>query len=82
MAIREHNKPDQISQDDWALTADQMLFMFQHHNPIETAYASDDMDFLRELATSEAYRVAFGDMPWDEAYDRYKCMVEDEDGNP
>jgi len=82
MAIREHDKPDQIAQDDWTLDADQMLFMLQHHNPIETAYASGDMEFLRELAQSEAYIAAFGDMSWDEAYDRYECMLEDGDGNP
>jgi hypothetical protein len=82
MAIGDHDKTDQVAQDDWTLNADQMLFMLQHHNPIETAYADGDLDFLRELAQSEAYLAAFGEMPWDEAYDRYECMLEAADGNP
>jgi hypothetical protein len=52
-----------------------MIFMLQHHNPIETAYASDDLEFLHELAKSEAYVAAFDDMLWDEAYDRYECVM-------
>ena len=63
----------------WILNADQMTFMLQHHNAIETAYAANDIDFLRELAKSDAYRKLFGEMGWDEAYDRYETMLEDEE---
>jgi hypothetical protein len=83
MAVQEHREHTQLEQsDDWSLNANQMLFMLEHHNPIETAYASDDLDFLSELAKSNAYIAAFGDMSWDEAYDRYECMLEAGDGNP
>ncbi len=79
MVIQENRKQDQVTpqDDDWTLTSDQMLFMLQHHNAIEDAYASDNMDFLRNLAGSNAYKTLFGDMPWDEAYDRYESMLED-----
>ena len=65
-----------VQQDDWTLNGEQMIFMLQHHNPIEAAYEDDRMDYLRELADSEAYTAIFGDMSFDEAYDRYECMLE------
>ena len=71
-----------IQQDDWTLNADQMIFMLQHHNPIEAAYAEDNLAFLRELAKSEEYKAVFGAMSFDEAYDRYECMLEDGRANP
>jgi hypothetical protein len=74
MTLQERRETRPSVEDDWTLNADQMLFMLQHHNPIEAAYASDDLDFLRELAKSKAYMAAFGAMPWDEAYDRYECI--------
>ena len=58
--------------DDWALEGDQLAFMLQHHDQIEAAYDSDDMTFLDELESSPEYKALFGDMPWDEAYDRYE----------
>lgn len=58
--------------DEWALEGDQLAFMLQHHDQIEAAYASDDMSVLDELEASPEYRALFGDMPWDEAYDRYE----------
>jgi hypothetical protein len=83
MTVQKRREQAQFDQgDDWTLNADQMLFMLQHHNPIEAAYVNDDLDFLRQLATSEAYIAAFGEMTWDEAYDRYECMLGDKDGNP
>lgn len=65
-----------IEQDDWTLNADQMIFMLQHHNPIEAAYKENQMDYLRELADSITYKVVFGNISFDEAYDRYECMLE------
>ena len=60
----------------WILNADQMTFMLQHHNVIEAAYSSNDLDFLCELAASEPYLAVFGHMGWDEAYDRYETLLE------
>lgn len=76
MTLQERPEIKPSVENDWMLNATQMLFMLQHHNPIETAYADDDMEFLRSLSKTEAYLVAFGDMPWDEAYDRYECMLD------
>ena len=33
-----------VQQDDWTLNGEQMIFMLQHHNPIEAAYEDDRMD--------------------------------------
>jgi hypothetical protein len=65
---------EQLAEDDdsWALQGAQLAFMLQHHDEIETAYASEDMTFLDRLESSEEYRNLFGDMPWDEAYDRFE----------
>ncbi len=59
---------------DWTLTASQLEFMLNHHNDIEGATAK-----LEELRTSEEYKARFAGMPWDEAYDRYETMLEDEE---
>ncbi len=75
MTTQERPEIKSSVEDDWTLNAAQMIFMLQHHNPIETAYADDDVEFLRLLSKSEAYRAAFGDMPWDEPYDRYEHMT-------
>jgi len=36
------------------------------------AYAAEDRVPLDELERSEEYKRLFGDMPWDEAFDRYE----------
>jgi hypothetical protein len=61
---------------DWTLTPEQMLFLMQRHNVIEKAYANDDLESLRTLASSEEFTALFGSMGFDEAYDRYETMVE------
>ena len=82
MAVpRQKKKQAAEHDDDWTLTADQMTFMFQHHNAIESAYASDDLEFLRQLAESDEYISVFGDMGWDEAYDRYETTLDEDGGN-
>lgn len=63
--------------DDWTLTTDQMIFMLQHHNPIEAAYRADNTAFLCELAESADFKRLFGDMTWDEAFDRYESALLD-----
>ncbi len=58
--------------NDWTLTPDQTIFMLQHHNAISDGYRTDDLTLLRELAASTFYLNTFGEMGWDEAYDRYE----------
>ncbi len=73
MAIKQRTENhESVERDDWSLTAEQMLFMMRHHNPILAAYEREDMDFLRQLAASQDYKAAFGNMSWDEAFDRYE----------
>lgn len=66
--------------EDWALQGAQLAFMLQHQDDIEAAYASDDMARLDVLEGSPEYKALFGDMPWDEAYDRFEetWWVEDD----
>jgi hypothetical protein len=66
-----------LNPDDWSLSSDQMIFMLQHNNEIEAAYERDDLEFLRSLAASDEYKSVFGDMSFDEAYDRYETLLED-----
>jgi hypothetical protein len=63
---------EQDQEDDWTLNTDQMIFMLQYHNPVEAAYASDDVAYLRQLESSDEYKALFDQMSWDEAYDRYE----------
>jgi hypothetical protein len=73
-------KDDAIPISDWSLTVEQMLFMTGHHNEIETAYEEDDLEYLRQLAASNEFLIAFGEMGFDEAYDRYESILESGDG--
>jgi len=63
-----------VDEDDFSLNAAPMVFMVNHENVIEQAYAAHDMAFLGQLAESDEYKELFGDMGWDQAYDRYECM--------
>ncbi len=56
----------------WVLEGAQLAFMLQHHDAIEAAYAAEEIAVLDRLEKSEEYRAFFGDMPWDEAYDRFE----------
>jgi hypothetical protein len=62
----------QYSPSDWTLTSHQMHFLVQNHNAIEAAFAEGDLNFLREFASSSEFQSVFGDMGFDEAYDRYE----------
>jgi hypothetical protein len=62
--------------DDWTLTTDQMIFVLQHNNVIETAYNENNMELLGELESSAEYKTVFGEMSWDEAFDRYEDMLD------
>lgn len=56
----------------WALEGEQFNFMIRNHDAIMAAYAAEDRVPLDELERSEEYKRLFGDMPWDEAFDRYE----------
>lgn len=58
--------------EQWALEGAQLAFMLQHKDEIEAAYEADDMAMLDQLEASDEYRALFGDMVWDEAYDRFE----------
>lgn len=85
MAIDRHTITEHINDiedDEWILDTDQMIFMLQYHNAIEAAFDADDDGFFEALEQSEAFRSIFGEMTFDEAYDRYECMMEADNGNP
>lgn len=63
--------------DDWTLTEAQADFMDSRYWEIVTAYDTDDMPTLRAIAASDEYKALFGDMSWDEAYDRFECLCEE-----
>jgi hypothetical protein len=69
---KQQNKA--VDENDFSLNTAQMVFMINHENAIERAYTAHDMAFLRHLAASDEYKELFGDMSWDQAYDRYECM--------
>jgi len=65
--------------NEWTLNPRQMLFLMQNHNVLEKAYADNNLEFLRQFAESEDFKDLFGDMGFDEAYDRYETMLETDD---
>ena len=69
-------RADKTDDDDWTLNGAQVEFMMCHHNPIEAAYRREDMGYLRLLETSEEYQAVFDIMSWDEAFDRYECILD------
>ena len=64
---------------NWMLKPEQILFLMQNHNAIESARAADDLELLRTFAASEEFVALFGNMGFDEAYDRYETMLESDD---
>ena len=62
------------------LTAQQLTFMLKHHVEIEFAliprWPPVDTGVIRQLVDSAEYKSAFGNMLWDDAYDRYQDMPE------
>lgn len=61
--------------DDFTLNAAQMQFMINAHNAAEAAYASKDWTVIDEITSSDEWRQLFGDMSWDQAFDRYELMM-------
>ncbi|MEP6987376.1 MAG: hypothetical protein ABI970_17355 [Chloroflexota bacterium] len=72
---QKHAKHE-IESNEWTLTSHQMLFLMQNQNAIEKAYADSNLDFLRQFAESKVFKDLFGDMGFDEAYDRYESTLE------
>lgn len=66
-----------MSDNDWSLSGAQALWMLQHHNLIEDAFATDNMSALDIVVASDDFKTIFGEMSFDEAYDRYESMLED-----
>ena len=62
---------------EWTLTPEQMFFLRWRQDAINTAYDTGDLTYLDSLEASNQYRVLFGDMSFDEANDRYECMLEE-----
>ena len=69
----------EIDSNEWTLNPHQMLFLMQNHNVIAAAYAEDNIEFLRQFADSDRFKDLFGDMGFDEAYDRYETTLEASD---
>ena len=65
------------------LTPDQLAFMLRHHDTIERALDDErrgnsqrSREVLNGLLHADEYQRLFGDMVWDEAFDRYEEMPE------
>jgi hypothetical protein len=72
MRARKSKKRRKMTDAQWALEGAQLVFMLRHKDAIEAAYDDDDMATLDALESSDEYRALFGDMTWDEAYDRFE----------
>lgn len=70
--------------DDWTLTIEQQAWMEARHRKIYAAYmwlASRNEWNGRMLFAelkADGFKDVFGDMSWDEAYDRYEDAIEGE----
>ena len=67
-----------IDAGEWEINSDQMLFMLQHNNDILLAFENDDMSYFKTLVSTVDYRKLFEDMSFDEAFDRYETMLEED----
>lgn len=71
-----------MTDNDWTLTPIQYDWFFRHKAVID-AWQSDeypDAGFdVDGLIYSDEFAELFGDMSFDEAYDRFECMLDDED---
>jgi hypothetical protein len=59
----------------YILTEEQFAFMKKHHDQIEYSMVYSEPgkhDFIDDLEASDEYKAVFGDMLWDDAYDRYE----------
>jgi hypothetical protein len=63
--------------DEFSLNAAQMEFMLRIHNAAEAADTSEDYDFFDAIVSSQEWKNLFGEMSWDQVWDRYEIMVGD-----
>jgi hypothetical protein len=70
-------KREQLEQmeDEFRLTAEQMVFMINVDAAAEIADQSDDYAFFDTLVASDEWKRIFGELSWDNAYDRYEIMI-------
>jgi hypothetical protein len=61
---------------DWALTDEQFQYFKLYQQMIEDAFKEDNMEGLRAFAEGESFLAKFGDMGFDEAYDRFQDIVD------
>lgn len=62
-------------QMDWGLSPEQLAFMQARDSEIEEAYRKDDDGFFIQIISSDDWGRLFGEMSWDEAYDRYEFSI-------
>jgi len=63
-------------EDDFRLTAEQMVFMINIETAAEQADEADDYTFFDSLVASQEWQTCFGKMSWDQAFDRYEIMID------
>jgi hypothetical protein len=61
--------------DDFRLSAEQMVFMINIDTAAELADKEDNYTFFDELVASDEWKKLFGEISWDNAYDRYEIMI-------
>jgi hypothetical protein len=70
----KHQKLNQDA-DDFRLTAEQMVFMINIDAAAEFADQANDYEFFDKLTISDEWKSLFGEMSWDNVYDRYEIMI-------
>jgi hypothetical protein len=60
---------------EFTLNAAQMAFMLNIEAAAEQADQGDDDAFFSSLVATDQWISLFGDMSWDQAYDRYEIML-------
>ena len=63
------------SDDDFTLNTAQMVFMININPAAEKADQEDNFSFFDDIIASAEWKNLFGEMSWDQAYDRYEIML-------
>lgn len=64
-----------MQEESFILNTKQMEFMLNVEAAAERADRDDDFAFFDELVASDEWRERFGDMNWDQAYDRFEITL-------
>lgn len=75
MTARQEINQQIKADEDFSLTAKQLVFLINAENAMRKAEADDDLQFFRNLAASDEYKALFGEMSIDQAIDRYEFMT-------